>query len=133
MAANARCVPFSLIYEMVARKRGFMKSALAGILSLLRREAGYSQRQAAIDLGVSQALLSHYENGAREPKLEFIVKACDYYNVSADYLLGRNDERGGESARLAKTVNDIVHSLEDLKLAETDLIIRLKQSVNTGR
>ena len=70
-----------------------MKSAFAKTLSRLRREKGLSQRGAAADLGVSQALLSHYENDAREPKLDFVVKACDYYGVTADYLLGRTDER----------------------------------------
>ena len=70
-----------------------MKSAFAKKLSALRREKGLSQRQAATDLGISQALLSHYENDAREPKLEFVAKICDYYDVSADYLLGRVNER----------------------------------------
>ena len=67
-------------------------------LSLLRQERGISQRKAASQLGISQALLSHYENGIREPGLAFVVKACDYYRVSADYLLGRTDEPGGETA-----------------------------------
>ena len=109
-----------------------MKSALAIKLSSLRRESGYSQRQAAADLDVSQALLSHYENGAREPKLEFVIKACDYYGVSADYILGRIEERDGESAKLAKTVGDIVRTLEELKHTEAELITKLKQSVDTG-
>ena len=60
-------------------------------LSALRRERNISQRTAAADLGISQALLSHYENGAREPGLGFVCRACDYYGVSADYLLGRTD------------------------------------------
>ena len=64
-------------------------------LSLLRQEKGVSQRTAAEALGISQALLSHYENGAREPGLVFVVKACDYYNVSADFLLGRTLTRDG--------------------------------------
>lgn len=64
-------------------------------LSLLRQEKGISQRMAAKDLGISQALLSHYENGIREPGLAFVVKACDYYNVSADFLLGRTLSRDG--------------------------------------
>ena len=67
-----------------------MKSNFAGMLSHLRKEKGLSQRCAAADLGVSQALLSHYENDAREPKLEFVVKACEFYGVSADYILGRD-------------------------------------------
>ncbi len=54
----------------------------ARTLSLLRQEKGISQRQAAKALGISQALLSHYENGAREPGLVFVGKACDFYNVS---------------------------------------------------
>lgn len=64
-------------------------------LSLLRRERNISQRVAAADLGISQALLSHYENGAREPGLAFVARACDYYHVSADFLLGRSMDREG--------------------------------------
>ena len=64
-------------------------------LALLRRDRRLSQRQAAAALGISQALLSHYENGAREPGLDFVRRACDYYEVSADYLLGRSDEPKG--------------------------------------
>ena len=64
-------------------------------LSLLRQEKGISQRQAAGALGISQALLSHYENGVREPGLAFVVRACDFYNVSADFLLGRTLSRDG--------------------------------------
>ena len=59
-----------------------MKSEFSRTLSLLRQEKGVSQRTAAQALGISQALLSHYENGIREPGLAFVVKACDYYSVS---------------------------------------------------
>ena len=64
-----------------------MKRTFSETLSALRRELNISQRKAAADLNVSQALLSHYENGVREPGLAFVCRACDYYNVSADYLL----------------------------------------------
>ena len=68
--------------------RGFSET-----MSELRRKKGASQRTAAADLGISQALLSHYENGAREPGLDFVCRACEYYGVSADYLLGRTLSR----------------------------------------
>ena len=70
-------------------------SEFSRTLSLLRQERGVSQRTAASDLGISQALLSHYENGAREPGLAFVCRACDYYSVSADFILGRTDEPDG--------------------------------------
>ena len=63
------------------------------IIKLLRKERGITQKQAAEDLGVSQALLSHYEKGIRECGLDFVVRVADYYNVSCDYLLGRSAER----------------------------------------
>lgn len=70
-------------------------SEFSRTLSLLRQERGVSQRTAAGDLGISQALLSHYENGIREPGLAFVVRACDYYHVSADFILGRTLSREG--------------------------------------
>lgn len=72
-----------------------MKSNFSRVLSLLRQEKGISQRKAAAELGISQALLSHYENGIREPGLAFVTRVCDYYHVSADYLLGRSLSRDG--------------------------------------
>jgi len=103
-----------------------MKSDFSEILSSLRREKGLSQRRAAADLGISQALLSHYENGAREPKLEFVVKACDYYSVAADYILGRSEMRIDESSLLRKAVGEVANALEGIRLSEADLIDRLK-------
>ncbi len=43
-----------------------MTSDFSRVITLLRKERGITQKQAAADLGVSQALLSHYEKGIRE-------------------------------------------------------------------
>jgi transcriptional regulator with XRE-family HTH domain len=70
-----------------------METELSVNISKLRKERGLTQRKAASELRISQALLSHYENGIREPGLDFVVRACDYYGVSADFLLGRTNIR----------------------------------------
>ena len=72
-------------------------------LTYLRQEKKISQRQAASELKVSQALLSHYENGVREPGLQFVINAASYYGVSCDYLLGRTMTRDG----MPLSVNDL--------------------------
>ena len=69
-----------------------MNSDFPRIITFLRKERGLSQKQVATDLGISQALLSHYEKGIRECGLDFLVKAADYFEVSCDYLLGRTDK-----------------------------------------
>ena len=72
-----------------------MAAEFSRLLTLLRKEKGISQKSAAQQLGVSQALLSHYENGIRECGLDFLVRAADFYGVSCDYILGRTPDRNG--------------------------------------
>ena len=52
-----------------------MERNFAAVMSELRHARGLSQRKVAADLKISQALLSHYENGAREPGLAFVCRA----------------------------------------------------------
>ncbi len=45
------------------------------------------------DTGISEALISYWKNGKQLPKYDSLNLLCDYFNVSADYLLGRTDEQ----------------------------------------
>lgn len=75
--------------SLLATKGGaLMNCNFPKIISELRKSRGISQKQAAIDLGVSQALLSHYEKGIRECGLDFLIKLSQYYDVTCDELLG---------------------------------------------
>ena len=68
-----------------------MNTAFSERMLNLRKKKNISQKEAAQSLGISQALLSHYEKGIRECGLDFLVKAAAFYDVSTDYLLGLND------------------------------------------
>lgn len=76
------------------------------VLTHLRKQAGLSQKKAADALGISQALLSHYEKGIRECGLLFLVRAADFYNVSVDYLLGRSLDKSGSPIRAEQLPNE---------------------------
>lgn len=82
-------------------------------LSELRHSRDLNQRALAADLHISQALLSHYENGTREPGLPFVCRVCDYFGVSADYILGRSDDETtgacatGAIAELNRSLSEI--------------------------
>ena len=74
-----------------------MNADFPRILTLLRKEKGISQKEVAAKLGISQALLSHYEKGIRECGLDFLVRCAAFYGVSTDYLLGISPERSGST------------------------------------
>lgn len=57
----------------------------------LREEKSLSQKQLAEAIGLKHQTISHYENNRLEPNLETIEKLCNYFEVSADYLLGLED------------------------------------------
>ncbi len=82
-------------------------------LAELRRVRGVSQRQVAAELGISQALLSHYENGAREPGLSFVCRVCDYYGVTADYLLCRSESPANLEPETAREFLDSLRALAE--------------------
>ena len=70
-----------------------MSTKVSQRLVSLRKEKDLSQKKAAEALGISQALLSHYEKGIRECGLDFLCKASVFYDVSSDYLLGLSETR----------------------------------------
>ena len=54
-----------------------------------RERAGYTQKAAAIELGVSTQAVSYWETEARFPNIETLMKVCDLYHCTADEILGR--------------------------------------------
>ena len=58
----------------------------------LREDHDKTQQQIAEVLGTSQTMYARYERGANELPIHHLLTLCDYYKVSADYLLGRKDK-----------------------------------------
>lgn len=59
----------------------------------LRKERGWSQSELARRLGVKPPQTNRWESGARRPELNNLVRMCDLFDVSIDYLYGRTDVR----------------------------------------
>lgn len=59
----------------------------------LRKEKGLSQAQLAKEVGISNQIISFYENNKREPKIETWQALADFFNVSVPYLQGIEDKR----------------------------------------
>lgn len=54
----------------------------------LREDNDLKQKEVASILGIAQTTYSQYELYKRPMPIECLVKLCEYYDVSADYLLG---------------------------------------------
>ncbi|MBO5262329.1 MAG: helix-turn-helix transcriptional regulator [Clostridia bacterium] len=54
----------------------------------LREDHDKTQQEIADILGTSQTMYARYERGANELPIHHLIKLCQYYNVSSDYILG---------------------------------------------
>ena len=61
-------------------------------LKELRKKKQISQQKLAIDLNVSQAAISKYEQGLAEPDIRMLKEMSEYFGVSIDYLVGRTKQ-----------------------------------------
>lgn len=63
---------------------------IAANLAAARKNAGFSQHEAARRLGVDQSAVSFWESGKRIPRVAMLVKISDLYCCSFDELMGRS-------------------------------------------
>jgi transcriptional regulator with XRE-family HTH domain len=87
----------------------------------LRKQQNLTQKELADELGVSMGSIGFYENQERTPDIDFLNSASDYFDVSADYLLGRTDVKSQDI--------DVRTMSEKLGLSE-EVLIKIKRYID---
>lgn len=62
-------------------------------LKELRKTKDITQEELAKQLQLSPSAIGMYETGRREPDFETLQRIADYFHVSTDYILGREEKR----------------------------------------
>lgn len=65
---------------------------IGDIIKELRISKGLNQPELAKIMNVSKQTVSNWENGNRTPDIDTLAKFADFFNVTADYLMGRTDD-----------------------------------------
>ncbi len=63
------------------------------IIRDLREDHDLTQAQVAEILGTSQTMYARYERGANELPIRHLLKLCELYHVSADFILGIDNQK----------------------------------------
>lgn len=114
---------------------------LGDLLSLLRKEKCFLQKDVADYLNLTVATISNYEKNVRMPDLETLVRLADFYDVSTDYLLQRTRCRAsirmlGRRLSADFTVGDLINTTLHLDrnsirfLLECCDLLRLRNRAN---
>ena len=77
------------------------------------------------DTGITEGLISQWKSGRQLPKYDSIKILCDYFNVSADYLLERTDN---------PEINKSTPPIKEIRLAaesiSSDAVIKRKKKLS---
>ena len=86
-------------YQVVRDKTKPVPREISARIKYLRKQRGESQADLSKAIGIAQCLISQWETGSRKPSAGNIIKLCQHYNGSADWLLGLSDYQsiGGKS------------------------------------
>jgi imidazoleglycerol-phosphate dehydratase len=101
-------------------------------LKNLRTARGLQQGQLADELGLSASAIGAYERGQREPTLALLTAIADYFQVSADVLLGRQPIPAASSAPQDARSAQLSRRTKETQI---DLSLRLEKgasSIETG-
>lgn len=85
-------------------------------LKELRKERNLLQKEVAKAIGTSQANIGRWESGQNEPSSHYVIALADFFGVSADYLLGREDDFGNVAinADLSEEEKEILKTYRNL-------------------
>lgn len=97
----------------------------------LRKSKKMSQSELGKFIGVSQTTVTAWENGRAEPSSSYVAKLATFFNVSTDYLLGRDSKEDDlKTADLAD--DDTIFTFEGKPIPEQDLEY-MKRLLRGGR
>ena len=106
-------IPF--FYPILDKERGII-FVFSDRIKLLREASKLSQVQLAQKIGVTKQTISNWENDNILPSVEMLIKVCNFFNVSTDYMLSFNDKTYIEVTGLSlEIINHIQQLINDIR------------------
>ena len=92
-------------------------------LKELRKQNGSTQISLAKFLGIDQTTYSGYETGKSNPDINTLIKIADYFDVSLDYLCGRQNKNLIFAYSLSDKKKELINMIKELNDDETLIAI----------
>jgi len=101
-------------------------------LTALRKERKLTQQEVADALKISRGTYGHYEIGRREPDYKTLQQFAEFFGVTTDYLLGR-DQYPDVNVSFELHEGAAIKSMEDIDYVLNETRKELMKAVNEGR
>ena len=101
-------------------------------LSILLEEKNITQRELAEKINVTEVTISRYLSGERSPRIEIVSKIAEFFGVSIDCLLGKEETSNinTEDERLIafnEGYNELTEADKEVLMATFDAFIKARK------
>lgn len=104
-----------------------IKSLFSERLNLIMKERGVTQSTLSKAVGITKQSISMYSNAHRVPDIEVFKNICEFFEVSADYLLGISDVKSFDLE--TKAIGEKL-KLDDAAIEQLESIAEIKGTIN---
>lgn len=99
---------------------------LANRLKKMRKINKTSQKKLAKVLNIAQSTISQWEAGFSKPDYDDIVNLCEFFDCSADFMMGQSDERGSYPKKYSALTDQqelLINTFNNLTDDKRDIIL----------
>lgn len=100
-------------------------------IAKLRKDFDLTQKELSDKIGINQSVLNRIEKGTRPIRYDELKNIADYFNVSTDYLLGRDNL--SQNAPLSSEQKKLLSEFEGLNAEGKKAIMVLIGQLNFSR
>lgn len=105
-------------------------------LKALREAKKITQSQLGEYLGAKKSAISLWESGKRQPDQETLVRIANFFNVTVDYLLGRDSTPASVPAQEKAPTDDLTEQImakaSKMDVEELKQLLRIMDAVKKG-
>ncbi len=99
-------------------------------IKMLRVEKNLTMKDMAQMFGLSISAWNKYEKGESEPRLEYIIKMADFFNVTTDFLLCRTNVRGSKVLNNLDSQDNLLSQLESIRIGDISHITYILSNID---
>jgi len=97
-------------------------------LAAFRKQAGLSQLEFSVKVGITRAMVDYYERRAKNPTADFIIKVAAVLDISTDELLGLPKKETAKAGRKS-TLDGYIEQVKKLPKSEQRYVVKFLEQV----
>jgi len=98
----------------------------------LRKTRGINQTELSAYLNYGYTAIANYESGRNEPAIDTLSKIAEYFDVTVDYLIGKEDDPKRMDG-ISKPEAELIMSFRTMDNEDKKILLEMAKSLSSKK